>query len=103
VSQSRTVCELCGRAPKTPHEDHCPRSNKSRRRLDAEIRDALAPKLLWAKGPQISLLTNEIVVNPGIPFVKEGKPWFAGGLPRNLKRREGAKATDHFGHLGESK
>lgn len=53
--------------------------------MNAALRAASHEKVVWAKGQQVSKLTGETLVNPGIPLVKEGKPWYAGGVPAFMR------------------
>jgi hypothetical protein len=70
----------------------CPRSPSERRKLDAAL--TVAPKGRWpgkyvqfkfevARPTRLRPNRTEIfeAFNPGVPMVKPGKPWNAGGLP----------------------
>ncbi len=50
----------------------------------------IVPKWFWIFGSQIVRTPDEgekISYNPGVPYVR-GKKWFAGGRPRDMKRKE---------------
>jgi len=87
MSESRTPCPQCNRPPGGIHNDFCPRSTVSRQILDDWAVKAGRPRILWMKGPIAVRLPGsrrtKIVYNPGVPFVKPPKPWYAGGVPRD--------------------
>jgi hypothetical protein len=91
-SQSKTSCPLCDRPPGGVHNDFCPRSRVMQRDLDAQLEIAGRPLVFWAKGP-IAIRRGwrkkiKIIHNPGVPYVKPPKPWYAGGKPRDAEALE---------------
>ena len=95
MSQSRTVCPRCQRAPGRAHSEACPRSRGRLAALSASL--TKPPRLLWKKGalvfrnPLWWLKGNVTTIdNPGIPRVVHGSNPWAGGFPRG-KRRESAE------------
>lgn len=98
MSQSKQPCELCNRVPGTPHPDSCPRSRRYTGALRAAAARASAPRPVWIHGPQVIRLadgTEKLTFNPGIPYVGPGKPWHAGGRPRDMEART-KEFTDHL-------
>lgn len=82
MKESKTECPSCARPPGGEHRDECYRSRVSRKKAGKRARRE--PRLLWAKGA--TSLRKEgsepvMIYNPGVPFVKPPKDWFAGGLP----------------------
>ncbi len=110
MGQSREDCPYCVRFKwGGVHGDPCPRSRASRRRLDASLERS--PRVVWpAPGPVHASVPRREVLgsrrlgkvlgmrqvntwNPGVPMVKPGKHWTAGGLPRGrLKLLDGTFA-----------
>lgn len=105
-SESRTPCPHCGRAPGEQHRRYrppgrvrrqmCPRAMRVQKGLAARL--ARLGQARWvhiAKGPLIvkgnrgaDATRPTVAFNPGIPFVnteKNGKPWFAGGVPKHVR------------------
>ena len=75
------------------HEHECPRSRASTRKLAWRMLELGQPRCLWTFGDQVVFVPgkgNQITHNPGVPYVKPPKPWYAGGKPRNLKKKEKA-------------
>ena len=109
MSQSREDCPYCVR-PRGVHGAPCPRSPESRRRLDASLQRPA--RVVWpALGPvhasvprrarnragrlmaKVLGMRRVDTWNPGVPMVKPGKHWTAGGLPRGrLKLLDGTFA-----------
>jgi hypothetical protein len=94
MSQSKTICPLCGRPPGGVHGHGCPRCPERLRALDAAL--ARPPRGIWPG--KDALFHGSVamptklrpkrrvsfeVFNPGVPMVKPPKPWTAGGLPRH--------------------
>ena len=93
MSQTNTTCPLCGRAPGGEHrrglvwagfatEKPCPRSRLAQKKLSTRL--VRKGRLFWTKGAMwIRAGKNKPVMlfNPGVPYVKPPKSWFAGGLP----------------------
>lgn len=97
MSQSRTICPICERAPGRRHSERCPRSTKQQRRLDASLQKAGKPRLFWQKGLVFVRAGGGKPVpvdNPGVPYVNpaSGKPWYAGGLPQGEGMQERIQA-----------
>jgi hypothetical protein len=93
MSQSRTICPHCERWPGRQHSDSCPRGTLVRQELRTSLQ--LPSSHIWpGKGPvhasvpqygddgRQSGMRNVSTFNPGVPMVKPGKPWTAGGIPR---------------------
>ena len=89
MGQANKRCPLCLRPPGGKHRNHCPRSKRSHERRASAAEKAGRPKLRWMKGLQTVTNTEtgetKEVENPGIPFVNEDKPWYAGGIPRTAR------------------
>lgn len=88
MSESKKICPVCARPPGGTHDDQCPRSRKAVGRLREACR--VVPRWFWIFGSQIVRTPDEgekISFNPGVPYVR-GKKWFAGGRPRDMKRKE---------------
>ena len=85
MSESRTECPICHRAPGSTHVDFCPRS---RVRVTAHRGPSGGRVSYMAKGTDISERDGEQVVvrNPGFPYV-DCKPTRPHGL-RRTERRE---------------
>lgn len=87
MSESRVACPQCSRPPGGIHSDFCPRSTVSRQALDDWAAKAGQPRILWTKGPIAYRSPGsrrvKFTFNPGVPFVKPPKPWYAGGVPRD--------------------
>ncbi len=101
MSQSRTVCPHCERAPGRVHHSSCPRSRESRAALAASLHRE--PRVIWpglhtqfkyevAKPTMVRPNRTEIreAFNPGVPMVRPPKLWTAGGLPRGPVRNPAA-------------
>jgi hypothetical protein len=88
--QSREPCPICHRAPGGVHDDICPRSKKSHLALDEHMADLGQSRLLWTKGMMgirkpsrwFGKGKTEWIHNPGLPYVRPGRNWTAGGFPR---------------------
>lgn len=89
-SQSKRACPICHRVAGDVHDDICPRSKESHRALDERMADLGHSRLVWTKGmmgirrPSKRFGKGKIewVHNPGLPYVRPGRNWTAGGFPR---------------------
>ncbi len=91
MSESKTICPHCNRLPGGVHVDGCPRSREVMRSIRDACRAALRPRHFWIFGSQIVRTPDEgekITFNPGVPYVRPGKPWFFGGKPRDLEKKQ---------------
>lgn len=84
MSEAKTICPHCLRVPGEQHDKKCPRSQRSMQLRQSAARAPRA-RLLWCKGITSVKVSRwrpaRTLVNPGVPFVKPPKPWYAGGLP----------------------
>lgn len=84
MSQSNTNCPECGRKPGFRHGRTCPRGITAVRKIQALARSN-RKRLLWTKGPMTVRIRKWAPMrdlwNPGVPFVKPPKDWYAGGFP----------------------
>jgi hypothetical protein len=59
----------------------CPRSSGEQKKLRVKLKS----RLFWTKGPMLVKAGRwrmpVAMYNPGVPYVKPPKPWYAGGLP----------------------
>ncbi len=106
MSQSRVDCPHCLRSKGGVHGDPCPRSRANRRRLDISLQRPA--RVVWpAPGPvhasvprrrfgKVLGMRRVDTWNPGVPMVKPGKHWTAGGLPRGrLRLADGTFVDKH--------
>ena len=95
MGQHKRVCEACHRKPGYPHDDLCPRSRVQQRRLYAQMKALGTSRWFYISTGAFQvkrtgffsrlLGLSKPAENPGIPWVKPPKPWYAGGWPRGLK------------------
>ncbi len=89
MSESKKICPVCARPPGGTHDNQCPRSRVAVGKLREACR--VVPRWFWIFGSQIVRTPDEgeqISYNPGVPYVRQGKKWWAGGKPRDMKRKE---------------
>lgn len=99
MSESRTPCPVCNREVGDVHSDACPRSSTVMRELAGRAWAARRGTLRWGLGPlMVSLRGRKAkpTFNPGVPFVRPGKPWTAGGIP-DAKREEAREFARDLG------
>lgn len=119
MSQSKTPCPVCERAPGGVHRENCPRSTRMLRLQRIVLEHVSQPRPVWMFGPiafrrrdpKTGKAFGDVIEteNPGLPFVRSGalrtfnrgrnklvlgKPWNAGGLPKEFREesRDFAKA-----------
>ncbi|KKN48578.1 hypothetical protein LCGC14_0651650 [marine sediment metagenome] len=63
----------------------CPRSSSEQKKLRVGFKPISRGRLFWTKGPMLVKAGRwrmpVAMHNPGVPYVKPPKPWYAGGLP----------------------